>query len=65
MRSTTIDELRSEVEGYIEAAKSAKGDPAMRFLNRAECVLRSYEGVPERFKNVYFKLIEDIRNDME
>ena len=33
MRSTTIDELRSEVEGYIEAAKSAKGDSAMRFLN--------------------------------
>ena len=65
MRSTTIDELRSEVEGYIEAAKSAKGDSAMRFLNRAECVLRSYEGVPERFKNVYFKLIEDIGNDIE
>ncbi|EOS28225.1 hypothetical protein C807_03763 [Lachnospiraceae bacterium 28-4] len=65
MRSTTIDELRSEVEGYIEAAKSAKGDFAMRFLNRAECVLRSYEDVPERFKNVYFKLIEDIGNDME
>ncbi len=65
MRSTTIDELRSEVEGYIEVAKSAKGDSAMRFLNRAECVLRSYEDVPERFKNVYFKLIEDIGNDME
>ena len=65
MCSTTIDELRSEVEGYIEAARSAKGDSAIRFLNRAECVLRSYEGVPERFKNVYFKLIEDIGNDME
>ena len=65
MRSTTIDELRSEVEGYIEAAKSAKGDSAMRFLNRAECLLISYEDVPDRFKNVYFKLIEDIGNDME
>ncbi len=33
MRSITIDELRNEVEGYIETAKSAKGDSAMRFLN--------------------------------
>lgn len=59
MYSITIDELRSKVEGYIEAAKSTKGG------NRVECAFRSYKGVPERFKNVYFKLIEDIRNDME
>lgn len=65
MRSITIDELRNEEEGYIEAANSVKGDSAIRFLDRAECALKSYDGVPERFKNVYFKLIEDIRNDME
>ena len=56
---------RNEVESYIEAAKSASGDSAVRFLNRAETALRSYDDVPERFKNTYFSLIEDIRNDME
>lgn len=65
MRSITIDELRSEIEASIEAAKSARGDSAIRYLNRAETVLRSYDGVPERFKNTYFGLIEDIRNDLE
>ena len=65
MRSISIEELRSEVEAYIEAAKSASGDSAVRYLNRAETALRSYDGVPERFKNTYFRLIEDIRNDLE
>ena len=65
MRSISIEELRSEVEAYIEAAKSARGDSAVRYLNRAETALRSYDGVPERFKNTYFKLIEDIKNDLE
>ena len=65
MRSITIGELRNEVESYIEAAKSARGDSAVRFLNRAETALRSYEGVPERFKNTYFRLIDDIRNDLD
>ena len=32
MRSITIDELRNKVESYIEAAKSASGDSAVRFL---------------------------------
>lgn len=50
---------------YIEAAISARGDSAVRYLNRAETALRSYDGVPERFKNTYFKLIEDIKNDLE
>lgn len=58
-------ELCSEVEAYIESAKSASGDSAVRYLNRAETALRSYDGVPERFKNTYFRLIEDIRNDLE
>ena len=62
MRSISIEELRSEVEAYIE---SASGDSAVRYLNRAETALRSYDGVPERFKNTYFRLIEDIRNDLE
>ena len=65
MRSISIEELRSEVEAYIEAAKSVRGDSAVRYLNRAETALRSYDGVPERFKNTYFKLIEDIKNDLE
>lgn len=65
MRSISIEELRSEVEAYIEAAKSASGDSAVRYLNRAETALRSYDGVPERLKNTYFRLIEDIRNDLE
>lgn len=30
MRSISIEELRSEVEAYIEAAKSASGDSAVR-----------------------------------
>lgn len=65
MRSISIEELRSEVEAYIEAVKSANGDSAVRYLNRAETALRSYDGVPERFKNTYFQLIEDIKNDLE
>lgn len=65
MRSITIDQLRNEVEAYIEAAKAASGDRANRFLNRAETALRSYDGVPERFKNNYLRLIEDIRADLE
>ena len=65
MRSITINELRNEAESYIEAAKSAGGDSAVRFLNRAKTALRSYDGVPERFKNTYFSVIEDIRNDLE
>ena len=65
MRSTSIEELRSDVEADNEAAKAARGDSAVRYLNRAETALRSYDGVPERFKNTYFKLIEDIKNDLE
>ena len=65
MGSITIWELRREVEAYIEAAKSARGDSAVRYLNRAETALRSYDGVPERFKNTYFRLIEDIREDLQ
>ncbi len=65
MRSITIDELRNEVESYIEAAKSASGDSAVRFLNRAETALRSYDGVPERFVNTYMRLIEDLKEDMK
>ncbi len=57
MRSITIDELRSEVESYIDAAKASTGDSAVRFLNRAENALRSYQGVPERFMNNYLQLI--------
>ena len=44
MRSITIDELRSEVEGYIEAAKSAKGESAMGFLNRQNVRLEATKG---------------------
>lgn len=44
MRSITIDELRNEVEGYIEAAKSAKGESAMGFLNRADVRLEAAKG---------------------
>ena len=65
MRSITIDELRNEVESYIEAAKSASGDSAVRFLKRAETALRSYDGVPERFVNTYMRLIEDLKEDMK
>ena len=65
MRSITIDELRNEVESYNEAAKSASGDSAVRFLNRAETALRSYDGVPERFVNTYMRLIEDLKEDMK
>jgi hypothetical protein len=65
MRSITIDELRNEVESYIEAAKSASGDSAVRFLNRAETALRSYDGVPERFVNTYMRLIEDLKEDLK
>jgi len=65
MRSITIDELRNEVESYIEAAKSASGDSAVRFLNRAENALRSYDGVPERFVNTYMRLIEDLKEDLK
>ena len=65
MRSITIDELRNEVESYIEAAKSASGDSAVRFLNRAETALRSYDGVPERFVTTYMRLIEDLREDLQ
>ncbi len=65
MRSITIDELRNEVESYIEAAKSASGDSAVRFLNRAETALKSYDGVPERFVNTYMRLIEDLREDLQ
>lgn len=65
MRLISIEELRSEVEANIEAAKSASGDSAVRFLNRAETALRSYDDIPEQFKNSYFRLIEDIRNDLE
>ena len=65
MRSITIDELRNEVESYIEAAKSASGDYAVRFLNRAETALRSYDGVPERFVNTYMRLIEDLKEDLK
>ena len=65
MRSITIDELRNEVESYIEAVKSASGDSAVRFLNRAETALKSYDGVPERFVNTYMRLIEDLREDLQ
>lgn len=65
MRSITIDELRNEVESYIEAAKAASGDSAVRFLNRAETALKSYDGVPERFVNTYMRLIEDLREDLQ
>lgn len=65
MRSVTIDELRNEVESYIEAAKSVSGDSAVRFLNRAETALRSYDRVPERFVNTYMRLIEDLREDLK
>ena len=65
MRSITIDELRNKVESYIEAAKSASGDSAVRFLNRAETALRSYDGVPERFVNTYMRLIEDLKEDLK
>ena len=65
MRSITIDELRNEVESYIEAAKSASGDSAVRFLNRAETALRSYDGVPERFVKTYMRLIEDLKEDLK
>ena len=65
MRSITIDELRNEVESYIEAAKSSSGDSAVRFLNRAETALRSYDGVPERFVNTYMRLIEDLKEDLK
>lgn len=65
MRSITTDELRNEVESYIEAAKSASGDSAVRFLNRAETALRSYDGVPERFVNTYMRLIEDLKEDLK
>lgn len=65
MRSISIDELRNEVESYIEAAKSASGDSAVRFLNRAETALRSYDGVPERFVNTYMRLIEDLKEDLK
>ena len=65
MRSITIDELRNEVESYIEVAKSASGDSAVRFLNRAETALRSYDGVPERFVNTYMRLIEDLKEDLK
>ena len=65
MRSITIDEIGNEVEAYIEAAKSASGDSAVRFLNRAETALRSYDGVPERFVNTYMRLIEDLKEDLK
>lgn len=65
MHSVTIDELRNEVESYIEAAKSASGDSAVRFLNRAETALRSYDRVSERFVNTYMRLIEDLREDLK
>ena len=65
MRSITIDELRNEVESYIEASKSASGDSAQRLLNRAENALKSYKGVPERFVKNYLKLIEDARDDLK
>ena len=64
MGSITIERLRQEVEAYIDAAKSTSGDSALRFLNRAECALKSYENIPERFVNVYLSLIEDLRADI-
>ncbi len=43
IRLEELEAAKKEVEGYIEAAKSAKGESAMGFLNRAECALRSCE----------------------
>ena len=65
MGPITIDALRNEVGSYIEAAKSASGDSAIRFLNRAETALLSYDGVPERFIKTYMRLIKDIREDLK
>ncbi len=65
MRIISIDELRDEVETYIQAAKSASGDSALRFLNRTETALKSYEGVPKRFVNTYLRLIVDIKADLK
>lgn len=61
------EELDTEIHvGEIyRSSKISKWDSAVRYLNRAETALRSYDGVPERFKNTYFRLIEDIRNDLE
>ena len=64
MRSISKEELQNEIESYLEAAKSAKGDSAMRLLNYAENALKSYEGVPENFFKAYAKLIEDMRDDI-
>ena len=64
LRSISIEELREEVESYIEAAKSSKGDSAYRYLNKAKTALISYEDVPDRFIKTYMALIEDLQNDL-
>ena len=58
--------MMSENEGeiYIETAESTSGVSAIRFLNRSETALKSYEGVPKRSVNTYLRLIEDIIADL-
>ena len=64
MGSISIDRLRTEIDSYIAASKSTSGDRAIRFINRAETALRSYDDLPEQFVSAYSKLIEDLKRDV-
>lgn len=62
MQSVPLFRIEDEFDTYIEAAHAAKSlDRALRFIIRAENVIRSFDDLPEDFKQYKYETVEDTR----